>query len=429
MESEERSVQRESLEVVAMSSKKLLILTVLLVILVAVAYMSGHRSSIHYGDSPRPGDTVIPEFDINTIRAIRIANPEATNRLVRKNDVWVVSSLFDYPADFSRIRSELTELTDLKIGQVMKGETSLTDEFGLGTDATSVYLENESEETLAMVRIGSSRTGGSQPGGGYPRGQYITTDDEYVFLISSSLSGFSSTSSDWIEKQLTQVEADEIETIEVHANDTNYVIHIDDQNVTTLETLGEDESFDAPAADRLKRALAYLNCQSVVDPSLSNEETGLDEPDSYTAHTRDGFSYKVQLGTETNGGRYAHFEISYAEPPAPTQAEAEKLVPESKKASDESEPTPPREQRMQEKLFELQSAHQQKVNEAKDQLDDLTRLNTWTYLIPAYAAASMTLSRDTFTKPIIEESEPISGGPEGHLETTEPASTNRTSTM
>ena len=432
MECEEENAQREWPEVVAMSSKKILFLATVMLVLIAVAYLGGHWSSIRSENSPQPGDDVLPEFDINTIRTIRIEGPEATNRLSRKSNVWVVSSLYDYPADFSRIRNELTDLTELKIGQVMKGGASVADEFGLGTNATAIYLENESAQTLVTVRIGSSRTGGSQPGGtgGYPGGQYITTDDENVLLIADSLSGFSTTSSDWIEKRLTQVEADKIETIHVQSGSTNYVIHLDDQAGATLESLREDETFDEPSADRLKRALAYLNCQSVVDPSLSKEEMGLAEPDIYTAKTQDGFTYQVQLGAETNGGRYARIDVSFEEPPTPTLADAEELVPESEKASDESDPSPPREQRIQERLFELQSDHQQKVNEAKDQLDDLTRLNTWTYLIPAYAAGSMTLSRDTFIKPIFEESEPIGERPaEGYQETTEPASTNRTSTM
>ena len=134
---------------------------------------------------------------------------------------------------------------------------------------------------------------------------------------------------------------------------------------------------------------------------------------------------------ETNGGRYARFDVSYAEPPTPTQADAEKLVSEPEKTSDESEP--PHEQRVQEKLFELQSAHQQRVDEARNQLDDLSRLNTWTYLIPTYAAASMTLSRDTFVKPkpVIEEPEPMNTDTdtEEDLEIIEPASTNRTTSQ
>lgn len=334
-----------------MSTKNLLVLGVVLVLLAAVAYFTRTPPATTEVNALAIGDPVLPELDVNQAQAISITSPEGTNRLSRKGDIWVVNSLYEYPADFSRIREQLTGLLDLSVGQVMRADDATLADTGLGDAATRVTLLGTDDTEIATIRVGSARTtqtpGGGGFGGGYPDGQYVAIDDENVLVVSRPLSGLSTNPTDWIERQLLQVDANEVATISVENGDDSYVIQNDTNQVMTLEGLAENETFESSSASQLKRALSYLSCQSVADPGLSDEAAGLTEAATYTATLRDGRAYAVALGAETNNARYARFTITGDE--------------------------------------------------------ERTYLQDWTYLIPSYAATSMTVARETLVKEKEEE--------------------------
>ena len=344
-----------------MSAKRLGILAVVLVVLAVAAFLTRPTGPAGAVRAPGLGDPVLPELDINQTQRITIESPTGTNELVRARSQWVVASLHEYPADFVRLREQLTGLQALKIGQVMRGDAATRQETGVGDGAKVVTLHGSNDTVLATLRIGQARTGQSAAGGfgGYPDGQYLAVDDESILVVAGSLHGWSERPADWIARQLLQVDAEQVASIAVDDGTQAYQIQIDTNQVMTLEGLGAEETFDAGAAGRLKRALSYLSCQDVADPSLTDEAMGFDEPARYVATLRDGTAYTVTLGAVTNSARYARFAITGGEP-----------------APDE------------------------------DEDPDRALIQEWTYLIPTYSAESMTVSRETIVKPVEPEPEP-----------------------
>ena len=79
----------------------------------------------------------------------------------------------------------------------------------------------------------------------------------------------------------------------------------------------------------------YLNCKSVVDSSISDEDSGISQATLYRAHAADGITYIVRVGAEEDGARYARFSFAFQEPNGPTRDEAEAAVP-----PDAPEPVP-----------------------------------------------------------------------------------------
>lgn len=333
-----------------MSSKQLLILFVVLTLLGGAAYLTRDRGVTPRGhDAPAIGDAVVPGLDVNQVQSIVITSPEGSNRLARIEGTWVVGSRYNHPADFARIREQLTGLREVKIGQIMRADDTTRSETGLDEAATMVTLHGAGDTVLATLQVGSPRSRQSASGGygGYPDGQYLAVGDDHIAVVSGSLNGFSATPTDWIERQLLQLDANEIATIAVRNGSDDYVIQNDTNQVMTLQDLAEDETFEAGPAGQLKRALAYLSCDDVADPALTDEAMGFDAPSTYSATLRDGRVYTATLGAATNNLRHARFTITGDE----------------------------------------EHAH----------------LQDWTYLLPTYAADAMTTARDTLVKKVENE--------------------------
>lgn len=384
-----------------MSPRMVVRLGIVLIVLVAAAVWSSRSPSTGNGLSATPGGVLLPGLDVNAVASIIIRTPDENVHITRKDDTWVASSLYDYPADFSKIRSELRGLSDLKVGQVVRGGDDLLDEFGLSTNVTEISLQDAGGGEVAALRLGADRM--AQSGGqfgGYPDGQYLRVADGPVVLVPKSLTGFSSRSIDWVDTKFVQVPAPDIVTVGVTAPDEAYVLHIGENNAFTVEGMGENETVDASTANRLRGALNYLTFSGVADPVASDAELGMDAATRYEVSTRDGFTYVFLVGAEAENGRHVRVTVQYTEPAPPTREDAAALVEESEGEEEAADS----EDRIAAKLAELTEAHTTTVAEAKKKADDLAQFAPWTFVISTYNADAMTFARDKLVK--IEEPEP-----------------------
>ena len=51
------------------------------------------------------GDKVLPELDLNAVRAVQVAGPDGTASLARVEGVWVAGDLHGYPVHFEDLES------------------------------------------------------------------------------------------------------------------------------------------------------------------------------------------------------------------------------------------------------------------------------------------------------------------------------------
>ncbi len=403
-----------------MSGRKLFILTIVLIVLGLGAYLSQQGTGPKGDTGAQPGDKIFADLDLNAIRQITVASADATNVLKRKDNRWVAANLYDYPADFDKLRGQLTTLPDIKIGQLVRGDKDMLHEFGLGDAASTVTFAGVDGAELAALSIGETRTRQAPEmaayGGGFPDGQYIRVGDGPVALVTQNLSAWSTDPSAWIQKKLLQVTSSDIVAITVAITGGTYTVNFPNGGTGTLPDLAEGQTMNAGNAGRLQRALNYLNCDSVADPSRT--DTGLDAPTTYTAIAKNGLVYQVDLGEAAGNSRYARLSVSFDQPATPTQEDAAALVPE------EAENETPLEERIQQKLDELVTAHTSQLEAAKQQVDEFAHLKDWTYLLPSYAAGSMSLDRaELVEEPKAEETPTAETPPAAPASvTTEPVS-------
>jgi len=406
-----------------MSGRKLAILALILVVLGLGAYLSRKPSETQRSDSPGNGDKLFANLDVNAIALVEIKAGGSTNTISKKEDTWVIGSLFDYPADRSKIVEQLRGLKFLKIGQPMLGGDKILDEFELGENCDIIRFFDAGGTELAALRIGKARipkTKGQPPAGpagfgGMPDGRYISTDGSNVILIDDSLTTWVGDDDGWVQKQLLSVNGTDITTVTVSSNDTSYTLNFEGSE-TTLADLAEDEKLDTGDAGRVQRALSYLSFESIADPALSDEDAGMGNPVTYRATGKDGIVHDLRIGgSPADGGdtRYARIEVVYNPPSPPTTEDAEALVPseaEPVEATGEGTeqpetPTIPREELVQKKLDQLLAEHQGKVDEAEKKVEDLARLRDWTFLLSKYSADSIALGRGQLVEKVEEETE------------------------
>lgn len=337
-----------------MKPKHIVLLLIVAAALIVAARWSGGRRLVR--STPAAGQELLPALDLNAIAALEVVGADgAALRLARRDNVWVVTNAFGYPADFEKLRSRLLALKDLKLGQLQRG-------MALGTnDITRVRLLDARGGQLAGLTLGARRQArGAGPMGGYGpgEGRYVSRDGSGdVRLVKESLDEWSASAENWLDTQLLNIPADDIAAIELR-DPAGATVRLDrGAGSLKLEGLDEErESFDSSRAYGIESAFNYLRFNSVADPALDERQTGLATGHQFSVTLKNGESYAARIGDSPAGSSDRYLKLAVALAPATTndaaRAEQEKRVAELS-----------------------------------------AKLSPWTFLISSYTAGNMTHSR------------------------------------
>lgn len=339
-----------------MKKSRLLVLVVAAAILVGLAFLSGRARNPH--KPQQIGKPVLADLPLNDVQRIEISHAEKRVTLANSDDGWVVQSLFNYPADFGKIRDTLLIVRDLTVGDVPRGVT--LDPAG----TTLVDLQNKAGKSLATLRLGEVRNkpnndeGWSAPDG---RSLAVNTDDT-VFLVKDPLSAFVPDAKTWINTEIVNLPSSEIAAIAFAGPDGAFTL---DRASGSLQLSGlglaTNETFDASKAYGAESALNYLRLADLADPALSDDQTGMATGHTYTVTTKTGEIYTARIGTAAPGRSDRYFKFAVGAQPVSTNAVD--IAATTRKAAD--------------------------LN---------AKVSPWLYLIPSWSADNMTRSRTYFIK-------------------------------
>ncbi len=413
-----------------MKIRNLIILLIAAGILGIWAYKSSQdgQSKLRPG---RVGEEIFKTLPLNDVAAILITTPQTNVTIKRTAENWVVAERYDYPAKFQKIVDTLLALRDLKIGQVIAGGSERAADFRLETSAedeeliaTRLELRDASDKVLAELSIGKHFT--TQPssrqkqnfmfgGGGYPSGQYVKLADGTIAVVSSTLDNYIEPATSWLADDFLNVPTADIEEISLTGPERApvKVIRESEAKTFTLEDFDKAEgTLDTGKLGQLAGGLSYLSFQDVADPSLTEAETGLDQPIVYTARAKDGCIYTLSIGkpvSENVEDRYVRVSLTYEQPPEKT-AETEKTEDAEEAKTPEPSALPP--QFMAETKTKTDAETEPKVKIA-----ELNRRHAdWVYIVRSYRAENLLLTRDQLIEPKAEadeppaDSEPATGG-------------------
>ena len=340
-----------------MKNSRLLILVVAAAILVGLAFWSGRAHRPH--KPPQIGKPVLADLPLNDIRRIEISQAEKSVSLANTGAGWVAESLFNYPADFSKIRNNLLTLRNLTVGDVQRG-TQLDP-----TNTTLVDLQDKSGKSLGTLRLGEVRNkSNSDTGWSAPNGRSVAANaDDTVFLVKDPLSAFEPDAKTWIDSEIANLPSAEIATIAFTGPDGAFTL---DRASGSLQLSGRglatNETFDSSKTYGTESALNHLRLADLADPALGDDQTGIATGHTYTVTTQAGEIYTARIGSGAPGRSDRYFRLAVSAQPVSTNA------------------------------IERAAATQKAA-------DLNAKVSPWLYLISSWSADSMTRSRTYFIKP------------------------------
>ena len=164
-----------------MTTKNLVVLGGLAVVLGSVAYLTGGGAR---NKAPAlNGKTVVDAFDVAEVASITIGDKVS---LASGESGWTIPSLQDYPADRAKIAENLLKLQALKIGQVARGR-----DLGAKTEVT---VKDAAGKTLASVTLGDRHEK-------WGHGRYADYRGTTV-LVSDTLDAFGDDPKSWCETKI-----------------------------------------------------------------------------------------------------------------------------------------------------------------------------------------------------------------------------------
>lgn len=274
-----------------MNRKKLIGMAAVLVVLASVALIQQRGAQAR---RPRvsSNETLLQGVDLNAVDALEIDDV----RLLKKEGKWVVASLYNYPADFSKLANALRSVADVKLGRPMRAANIDEAEYGFDT-AKRILLKSGGKEA-ARLNVGARREGSASAGWA---DQYFIqlAGSDAVYLVDYDFRPFDGDAADWIETELLNVRSEDIVSVKV--GELELQAQGEAWKLVGLDE--ESETLKTAEAHSLRAALQYLNCSTVADPAKSDEELGFTEATIYTAKTA-GQTYTVMVGGEAESGRY-----------------------------------------------------------------------------------------------------------------------------
>jgi hypothetical protein len=377
-----------------MKLKNLIVLLVVAAALVALAFLSSRKQMPQEPDAI--GKPVLPDLAVNDVARIAVRSATARTSVALEKDAWVVPDRYNYPADFSRIKDTLMKLADLKVGQVVRADekqraqlrlTMPPKEGGTNEAGTLVQLMGADGKELASLLVGGSHSrkasGPSAAYGPYPDGSYVSPDGgQTVYLVSEVLDSIPAAPREWMDSEMVNVQASDVMRVTVAATGRADVVLVRDEksNQLSLTNLTDKEEMDTSKLYGVESCLSYLRFEDVADPTLTNEQLGMDAPSAVTVETRNGEIYTARIGAkdEPTGHRYVAFAVMLKpQPPVPPVAADETNAVKKAEAAEKAK---------------------QRAEQEKKTADLSARLSKWTYLCAAYKAEAMTPARDGLVK-------------------------------
>jgi hypothetical protein len=296
-----------------MTNRTLFSLLIALLVLGGAAYLLNQKPAARVEvDGITAGDAVFSDLDVNNVNAIELASISTTITLARAESGWVVSSLYDYPAEFPPIANFLRNLNDLEVDQVLRdGEATLAevglDPQAMAPDRLAVRLRYATAKPEVAFTLGAQKRAGDAAGMGMgmPRGRFMQVDGGPVIAVEEGFFDLGQRSENWINQELPRLNPAEVSGVEVEQAEGGYAIaRGENGSGFVLRDATESEEVDEAAANRLFGAMQWARFETVIDPAMTDEDAGLDSATRVTFRTTNDVVYAMEISAkEEVGGR------------------------------------------------------------------------------------------------------------------------------
>jgi hypothetical protein len=309
--------------------------------IVALAAVGGAVVLSTHQNAPVPqaqlGQRLYPEVAARggDIQTIVIARKDATFRIVRDGDRWLVPDKSRYPASPEAVRRLLVGLSELRALEAKTTQASVYPELELenvdapNAKSVQVSLKDVGGGDVLAVIIGKSRFGR----GGSGDGVYVRKAGDAQAWLAQGRVGVEREITSWLDKRIADVSRDRVRTVTVKA---------DKQQLVVQREQADDKDFaikDMPA-DRKAKSSYEVGAVGGAFESIDLDDVRPAADIGFTANspvteavTFDGLRITVALA-EKDGATWGRFSAK-AEPPAkPVEGGKLKSADDVKKEAD-----------------------------------------------------------------------------------------------
>jgi len=239
----------------------------------AAFYFSGQQSE--KVEDQESGVVFLPGLmnKINQVTQVVITDEKASTHLTLKEDQWVVEEKAGYGADFSKVKSLLLGLVDLK---TVESKTSKPENYGrLGVQdigqpgeesPSKLTLLDKADNVMHTLIVGKSKSakGPSSKGAVYVRKQNETQS----WLVSGKID-LPAKQTDWLDKTIIDLPASRIQSVTIVQSDGSKLSvsknEKTDKNYTVEDLPPKAELKSESVANSLANALQKLSFEDVLN--------------------------------------------------------------------------------------------------------------------------------------------------------------------
>ena len=276
-----------------MSNKKLVILAIVAVVMVATAVMLNSVGD-DKGAGPVGITYLIQGLNVDNVASVIIGKASDHVVLSRKENVFVVASRDDYPARGKEINDLITKCLDIRadVGKLVTSNAVNHDDLGVSEEKAQYVVKffDGSGNVITGVAI-SERDMEKQ--GGYVR--LVNSDDVY---FTTNVPWLRMGAMDYIDKELLSVSEDNIEQVQVIGAEGGYTLKkAGEGDEIVLENMPEGKQFKETDYKQVFEALTNVSFTDVQSVSSANE---LEFDTRYICSLEDSTVYMFDVAEKDN---------------------------------------------------------------------------------------------------------------------------------
>ena len=400
-----------------MKSKTFAILILICAVLGGAAYFVMEKKPQQ--PKSKLGEKLFETLPVNEIQSVSVKTAQGSVKLRKGEKIWGVEDRFNYPANYKKLTDLIMKIRDVKIGRSFPSSDDTLSRQGLydpeladkkeDEKGTRVIFEGTGNKVLADLIIGKTREGSA--GGG---GQYIKPKSgNEIYMVDKDFQFFEKNSSDWIEKELLKVNAEDVEEVAcINPKDQSKIFVLkrkEKGSNAELTVIPEGRTADRTKMNNVISTLANFQVDDVADPASEEIRKGFAELPYLEYKLFDGTIYKIYPGKALAADAekyYVKAEVTYIAPPTaekPAETKTEKDAqanPSGNPEAKSSEIKP---------VVEPEKKPEAKPEEPKDKIDteklskDAAELNLkispWIYVMPKWRYENLITQAESLLTP------------------------------
>ena len=270
-----------------MSDRKLVILAVVAVIMVAWAVVQSRISTGRRAQVSGPA-YLIQGLDPAAIDSIIVGAGKESVTLKREGANFVVVSRDNYPAEAKQINDLITKCLDIKTSELYTDDPKNHEDLEVTEQKARTVIKFLKPDASLLAGVIIGKTGESGQSG------YVRLASSDKVYLASNVPSFRTRALDYIEQELTAVKREDIQSVQVTSPAGKYVLKADpNADSATLDNLPAGKKLKAGDAKSVLTALTSLTVNDVRKQSDETAKWSFDR--QYICALKDSTVYTLKV--------------------------------------------------------------------------------------------------------------------------------------